>query len=283
MQGRLIRVGIDLGNVGYVGPVSEKTMDYVYIPLPTQKNALVKRTYGNETALPEGKTFKGKFLSDLMHTDNAQVCVGKEDKKKIWEEGSAHSLKIHFDPEFKRFTYGDFWGNRVPRNFDSPDSRREERHLFFYAGLAPYPECFERRIQYQIKNSQRYNMNIYLIAHFKIKRIYSVEKDKDLDKFRKELATNAHFIEKEHLKGLKELKKKGHFSKLIIVKGQRKDSRGLLPKAIRLTRWDLKKRVYVPVGIGEKTGIKPNTGIRQTPHLDHKKTSILLDEINSLV
>jgi hypothetical protein len=283
LQGLLIRVGIDSGNVGYVGPIYWKTREFVYLPLPAKKESITSRTYGSEkvTQTHGCRFFKDKFLADFMHIDRAKVCVGYDWKRQqeLFEKAPAHSLKIHLDPEFDGLTYGDYWRavGRIPKSFDSEDWQNE-RHVFFYAGLAPYPKCFRNRIRYTIKRTQEYQMNVYLIAHFKVKTMYSIEKHGNLDNFSKEIGTNAHFIEKEHIEGLKG----GHSSKLVVIKGQKKESRGLLPKAIQLSVWSDRKRMYVPYGVGNELGIKEAWAIRQTNTLNSVKTSLLLDKIDSL-
>ena len=266
----------------------------MFIPIPTSETALTGRTYGTEKVLPRNTIFEGKVLADFMHTDNAKVCLDYDwvesarVKKDVWIERKlpADILKIHFDPEFGGNTYGDFWGNRIPSDLSSFNGQDGEMHLFFYAGLAPYPKCFEKRLQCRIRKSQTYNMNVYVIGHFEIKRAYSIRRDGDLSTFNKELGTNAHFIEKEHLKGLEEHPIKAereHFSNLVIIKGKKNGSRGLLPKAIQLTEWSDNKRAYVPTDLGKIVGLGPNTGIRQTPHLDSDSTISLLDAIDSAV
>ncbi|MCJ7430025.1 hypothetical protein MUO83_02260 [Candidatus Bathyarchaeota archaeon] len=288
MKSLLIRVAIDSGNMGYIGPIDERTMEYVYIPIPTIETALTKRTYNTERVWPRNTVFEGKVLADFMHTDRAEVRLDYDWIEQVWIERKlpANSLKIHFDPEFDGNTYGDSWGNRIPSDLILPSALDEEIHLFFYAGLAPYPKCFEKRSQHQIISSQKYSMNVYVIGHFEIEGIYSIRKEGDLSTFEKELGTNAHFIEKEHLKGLEKYPIKAereHFSNLVIVKGKKKESRGLLSKAIQLTKWSERKRAYIPTELGEIVGLKPNRGIRQTPHLDSNSTSSLLDEIDSTI
>lgn len=290
----VIRVGIDSGNIGYVGPVSAETHHYVYIPVPTWQKALSKRKYGDQQVSPINRTFTNKTLAQFMHTDKAEVYVEFDwthydggsnwTRYKIWETDSANNLKIHLDPEFEGLTYGDFWGSRFPRYFDSPKSENNERHMFFYAGLSPFPDCFQKRTQEEIRKQQTYHMDTYLIGHIKIKRVYSIEKDKDLEQFEKELGTNAHFIEKEHLKPFSAKSsdnEREHFSKLVIAKGAKKGSRGLLLEAIRLTSWNDRSGKYCPTDDGKTVGMKPNPGIRQVLYLNDKKTRKLLDVVDS--
>lgn len=286
MKSLLIRIGIDSGNMGYVGPIDERTMEYVYIPIPTVETTLTNRTYSTEKVWPQNTVFKGKVLSDFMHTNKAWVRLDYDWVKDTWIERKLPSnvLKIHFDPEFEENTYGDFWGNRIPSDLSIVDPLDEEMHLFFYIGLAPYPKCFEQLSQHQIRKNQTYNMNVYVIGHFEIERIYSIRKDGDLSTFKKELGKNAHFIEKEHLKGLNEhpiKTEREHFSNLVFIKGKKKNSRGLLQKAIQLTKWSERKRTYIPTKLGKIAGLGPSSGIRQTPHLDCDSTYSLLDEIDS--
>ena len=37
MRSLVMRVGIDTGNIGYIGPVSARTNHYVYIPVPSAR------------------------------------------------------------------------------------------------------------------------------------------------------------------------------------------------------------------------------------------------------
>lgn len=286
MNSLVIRVGIDSKNMGYVGPVSCKTKHYVYIPVPTWQKASTKRTYGNQLVSPRSRTFAKGVLADFMHTDKAAVYVEYDWTKdtKVHETDSAKHLKVHVDPEFEGLTYGDFWGPRLPHDFGLPENEDEERHMFFYAGLAPFPSSFQIRTKKKIREKQTYNMGVYLIGHMKVKKVYSVQLDKNLEIFRKELRTNAHFIEKEHLKphnNRLSAFERNHFSKLAIVKGTVKGSQGLLSKAIPLTSWNVRVGKYCPTEDGKIVGIKPNPGIRQVLRLDDKKTRRLLDLIDT--
>jgi hypothetical protein len=128
-------------------------------------------------------------------------------------------------------------------------------------------------------------MSVYLIGHLEVNELYSLRRQGDLSDFKNELATNAHFIEREHLKGLEEhpiKAERDHFSNLVIVKGKKKGSRGLLPRAIQLTKWNGKKGKYVPTNDGDDVRMGPNPGIRQTIRLDSKDTALVLNKTDSL-
>ncbi len=108
MKAMLLRVGIDKGTDGALGPIFEDG-SFEYIPISEgDSESKENRTYKNTI----GRT--GKPLSTYL--------------PKVIENRT-----LHFDPEFDTFTYGD------------PTSKRKyllklEKHdlLVFYAGLTPW-------------------------------------------------------------------------------------------------------------------------------------------------
>jgi len=120
MKAMLLRVGIDKGTDGVLGPIFEDGF-FEYIPI-SEGDAQSKedRTYGNTI----GRS--GKPLSTYV-------------PKEIENRG------MHFDPEFETFTYGD------------PTSKRKyllklEKGdlLVFYAGLTPFKNQKQREGLYII-------------------------------------------------------------------------------------------------------------------------------------
>ena len=84
MKVALLRVGIDSGHGGIQGPLfADGSFDYV--PIPDRLNR-DKRTYGNT----RGK--RGRLLIDYFPSGLRQRMIDQ---------------KIHMDPEFETFTYGD--------------------------------------------------------------------------------------------------------------------------------------------------------------------------------
>lgn len=105
MKAMLLRVGIDTGSGGTLGPIFEDD-SFEYIPIPEDWED--KRNYGNEI----GK--QGRPLSTYV-------------PKKLKTRG------MHLDPEFKTYTYGDPTNKR-----SSLLKLQKDDLLVFYAGLKPY-------------------------------------------------------------------------------------------------------------------------------------------------
>ena len=107
MQIVLLRVGIDTGAGGIHGPLLEGGK-FEYIPIP-DNSGLDARTYGN-TRGRYGRKLIAYFPLNLQNRNRNQ--------------------SIHFDPEFKTFTYGD------PTTLKASLRRLQEGDLLvFYAGL----------------------------------------------------------------------------------------------------------------------------------------------------
>ncbi len=107
MQVVLLRVGIDTGCGGIVGPLF-RDGSFEYIPIPDERG-IDGRTYGN---------ICGRHRRKLMD---------------YFPEGRRETMSrqsIHFDPEFRTFTYGD------PTTPKTSLQRLSKRSLLvFYAGL----------------------------------------------------------------------------------------------------------------------------------------------------
>jgi hypothetical protein len=107
MQVALLRVGIDTGSGGILGPLfKDGTFEYVPIPDCFGKD---ERTYGNT---------KGRCGGDLVdyfpEARKARMC----------------NQSIHFDPEFETFTYGDPTSPKAGLR-----KLRQGDMLVFYCGL----------------------------------------------------------------------------------------------------------------------------------------------------
>lgn len=107
MKAMLLRIGIDKGTDGALGPIFEDG-SFEYIPISESHQSIEDRTYRNT----RGR--KGQPIS---------MYLPKEIGNRI----------MHFDPEFETFTYGD------------PTSKRryllklkKDDLLVFYAGLTPF-------------------------------------------------------------------------------------------------------------------------------------------------
>lgn len=109
MKAVLIRVGIDSGRGGDVGPIFEDGLfEYVPIDQPKEEKTTETRRYNNT------KGRSGKYYS---------YFVAEKFRNEI----------IHFDPEFTTFTYGDHLKkSKIFSKLNQGD------FLIFYVGLKPY-------------------------------------------------------------------------------------------------------------------------------------------------
>ena len=182
----LIRVGIDTGSGGGLAPIYSDN-SFEYIPIPEGVDSSEHRTYNSE------KTSSGILFSDYL-------------SKKHFND------KIHYDPEFSTYTYGDYKSKRL-------QSLEKNDMIIFYAGL---------------KNKTK--NGLYIIGYFTIKKVIHIKSnafalDKNLVENNK-CGENAHF---------KRWRDGGYF----IAKGFNRKST-LLDKAILISsRYkDIRNRSY---------------------------------------
>jgi Nucleotide modification associated domain 3 len=186
MKAMLLRVGIDKGTDGALAPIfSNGTFEY--IPL-SEKNSktIEKRTF--ETTLGNNGILLSKYLPEKI-------------KKR----------KLHFDPEFETFTYGD---QTSKRNYLLKLEKND--YLVFYAGLTP----FENNV---------YEEALYIIGYLEVEEVIDFGK----------LNTNEQMQCTRLYKNNSHIKSQG-FEQLVIVKGYVKTSK-LLDKAILLSKRKLNK------------------------------------------
>lgn len=186
MKAMLLRVGIDKGCGGALSPIfSDSTFEY--IPLPESDPETRETTYQNTT----GRT--SRPLSDFLPE---KICCSK----------------MHFDPEFETFTYGD------------PSSKRKSLLklykndlLVFYAGLTPY------------QNDKHANA-LYIIGYFVVENVVDFNElsKEETSKFCNLYSNNAH------------IKRNNGLKDLVIVEGDKNKSR-LLDKAILISRTKINK------------------------------------------
>jgi hypothetical protein len=109
----LLRVGIDTGSGGILGPIFDDGT-FEFIPIDARRDCL-GRTYGNTAGR------HGRKLIDYFPE-------GRKTKMQ--------SAPLHFDPEFETFTYGD------PTTPKQVLKKLEEGDLLvFYAGLQGWGNC----------------------------------------------------------------------------------------------------------------------------------------------
>ncbi|EKF84808.1 hypothetical protein [Methanobacterium formicicum] len=133
MKAMLLRVGIDKSSDGVLAPIFPDG-SFEYIPLSEKdETSTENRTYTDLTGE------KGKPLSDYLPTRVAD-------------------RKVHLDPEFKTFTYGD-----VGRKADYLLKLNPGDILAFYAGFTPYMKS-------------EYPEALYIIGYFTVGEIIDFHK-----------------------------------------------------------------------------------------------------------
>ncbi|GAB4313071.1 MAG: hypothetical protein Kow0019_12310 [Methanobacteriaceae archaeon] len=188
MKALLLRVGIDKGSDGILGPIfSDGSFEYIPISEMDQ-NSHETRTYSNT---------KGRFGQYLSY------YLPEKTKNK----------KIHFDPEFQTFTYGD---TKTKAKYLS--KLKKDDLIVFYAGLSPF-------------NTQNYNEALYIIGYFTIAKIIEFKKLNEDEKriCSKKYSNNAH------------IKRSCLEEDLVIVVGNSSQSK-LLDRAILISEKKLDKR-----------------------------------------
>lgn len=195
MKAMLLRVGIDKGTDGVLGPIFEDgTFEFIPISERDPKSK-EDRTYRN-TIGRHGKPFSTYLPSS----------IGER--------------KLHFDPEFESFTYGD------------PTSKRRylltlmvDDILVFYAGLTPF-------------QNRKFATGLYFIGFFTVENVidFNHAPHNKIEEYRKIYANNAH------------IKRSQSTEDLVIVTGYKGKSR-MLRKAILIsqTKYDKRWRPYQAV------------------------------------
>lgn len=196
MKIALLRVGIDSGSGGIQGPLFRDN-SFEYIPIPDSSGEDPRR-YGNT---------EGRHGQKLI----AYFPPGKQDKRR--------NCSIHFDPEFKTFTYGD--PHRAKWKFCE---FKKGDLLVFYAGLQGW-------------GGQASPPALYIIGYFVVSKAVRACNFTDTE-IRREFGNNAHVCNHQRYKRDK--------PNLVIVKGG-KDSR-LLKKAVKISTMGV-NRVGKPIKV----------------------------------
>ncbi|HML05739.1 MAG TPA: hypothetical protein VK426_08205 [Methanobacterium sp.] len=187
MKAILLRVGIDKGTDGCLAPIF-KDLTFEYIPLSETDTGTKEKKNYNDVIGRNGKSL-ASYLPEKVKT-----------------------RKMHFDPEFETFTYGDK-GSKAKwlKKLNSHDL------LVFYAGLTPYDN----------------NINpeaLYIIGYFTVKEVidFDLLSVNEKDNYCIKYFNNAHIKRHNDLDGL------------VIVKGFNNRSK-LLNKAILISETRLNK------------------------------------------
>jgi hypothetical protein len=186
MKAMLLRVGIDKGTDGALAPIF-RDGSFEYIPLSEKNmNSTEKRTFSNTLGL-KGKTFSYYLPKKIINR------------------------KLHYDPEFTTYTYGD---QTSKRNYLLKLEKNDI--LVFYAGLTPY-------------NNTVYDEALYIIGYFHVEEVVDFNKINTTEKQSKYdiYKNNAHI-------------KFDGLENLVIVKGYENKSK-LLNKAVIISKKKLNK------------------------------------------
>ncbi len=187
MKAMLLRVGIDKGCGGALSPIfSDGSFEYIPIPESDPKTN-ESRTYQNTL----GRT--GKPLSDFLPS---KICQSK----------------MHFDPEFETFTYGD--PSKSKRKFLLKLEKNDL--LVFYAGLTPY-------------KNDKYPNALYIIGYFVVENVANFNElsKEDRLKFFNLYSNNSHV-------------KCGDLKDLVIIEGNRRKSK-LMGKSVLISSQKLNR------------------------------------------
>lgn len=206
MKAMILRVGINKSIGGTYAPIfSDGTFEY--IPIPEGDVSNENRTYGNT------KKISGKLFSTF-------VPPRYKDEK------------LHFDPEFKTYTYGDPTGapkTAAMRTLETGDI------IAFSAGLKPY-------------GNDNYEEGIYLIGYFTVDKIVDftkIEENEMHDAYEIYLE-NAHSkregLEKTLLIVVGDKNKSKRFDKAILISQMGEDSSG---RTLRVVSEEMQKRLGI--------------------------------------
>lgn len=158
----LLRIGIDKGTDGILAPIFQDG-SFEYIPISEGRDSQSKedRTYRNTIGR------KGKSLSTYL-------------PKRI------ENRTMHFDPEFKTYTYGD---PTIKRK--SLLKLNKDDLLVFYAGLSPF-------------QNNNHMTALYIIGYFAIQQIIDFNElsQKEIEEYYHLYPNNAHFKRSDDTKDL---------------------------------------------------------------------------------
>ena len=186
MKALLLRVGIDKGTDGALAPIFFDG-SFEYIPLSEKNvNTHEEKTFNNTRGL------NGKYYS----------CYLPEKIK---------NRKLHMDPEFETFTYGD---QTAKRNYLLKLEKNDL--LVFYAGLTPY-------------NNTVHEEALYIIGYFQVEEVLDFNGLSTSERRHKcRIYQNNSHIKSEGL------------DELVIVHGRQETSK-ILEKALLISKKKLNK------------------------------------------
>jgi len=193
MKAMLLRIGIDKGTDRALGPIFNNR-SFEYIPL-SEKDVTTKeqKTFGNTKG--QNGVYLSKYLPERIK-----------------------NRKLHFDPEFETYTYGD---QTVKRNYLLKLEKGD--FLVFYAGLTPY-------------KTNAHEEGLYIIGYFQVDTIV----DFNCMNTSQKRALCELYKNNAHIKfnGLEDL---------VIIKGHKETSK-LLDKSILISKKKLniiRRKYYV--------------------------------------
>ncbi len=193
MQVVLLRVGIDSGCGGMQGPLL-KDNQFEYIPIPDtfQKKGVDKRTYGST---------KGRHARFLIE------YFPKGRRKRMATQ------PMHFDPEFKSFTYGD------PTTVKGSLRKLEVGDLLvFYCGLSKWDAEY---------GMSKGSPHLYIIGYFKVDQAGYAQEDFTKKTRMRLFRKNFHVMHQPVFKKQK--------NRLVLVKGNKKSR--LFKKAVKISSY----------------------------------------------
>jgi hypothetical protein len=271
---RITRIGIESGQMGYLGPIFKKDGNlFEYIPIPTDRSTKEQRTYGRIRCVNNDLGY-GNCLADFMHVDRHKYPVRREEPR-YRGRAKASDIKPHFDPEWSgNCTFGtNKWSKNLPKSFNSSEARKKDRSLFFLAGLMPFdPDIYHesKRTWNGLHNYQaEIGSALFLVGFFRIKEIHDFGETttkENLDRLRRKFSANAHI-------------KEGYRKRPIIFEGYKDDSLLLRHASSLIERRNGK---YVQTRLGKRLQIPPKAPVQVLDlfhEYDGTTTEFVLKEI----
>jgi len=195
----LLRVGIDTGYGGTLAPIYEDgAFEFIPIYETADEETSESRTYSDIEAR------RAETIAEFVPAETA-------------------TKRVHLDPEFDTYTYGDPTGKRDwVRQLDPNDL------LVFYAGLKPSESV-------DTDASDSPEKGLYIIGHFCVNEVVDFQETSNWEQYRHRYPENAH------------MKRAEEPEELVLISGDPKQS-ALLEKGILISKTDtdsLDRRYYV--------------------------------------
>lgn len=178
----LLHVGIDhsrknVMTLGVSGPIfQDGTFEFIPILELWYENTYFLKKGGRNIAMCNGEEYELESNTNESRTYSEIATRNKQfgDRLSEYIPKEYENAIIHFDPDFKHFTYGDSIDTSKGMQIRKLN---ENDYIFFIASLAPYvKEAYASRNIDLICHFQKGNMAKYVVGYFKVQRVFAVGK-----------------------------------------------------------------------------------------------------------